>query len=108
MSICYVSCIVHLLHINCNAHLLYLSITVEGRGRVIIKRLPFIHASVRLSVHSSRFYINLNISFSHKDIFTKVVENVYGYENLSVQNFDLILENKMAAIGNCLKIIKVL
>ena len=34
--------------------------------------------------------------------------NVYGYENLSVQNFSLILKNKMAAIANCLKIIKVL
>ena len=64
--------------------------------------------SVRASVHSSRFYINLNISFNYKDIFTKFAGNVYGYENLSLQNFSMILKNKMAAIANCLKIIKVL
>ena len=56
----------------------------------------------------SLFYINLNISFIYKDIFTEFAGNVYGYENLSVQNFGLILKNKMAAIANCLKIIKVL
>ena len=54
------------------------------------------------------FCINLNISFIYKDIFTKFAGDVYGYENLSLQNFSLILKNKMAAIANCLKIIKVL
>ena len=29
--------------------------------------------------------------------------NVYGYENMSVQNFALILKNKMATIVDCLK-----
>ena len=43
----------------------------------------------------SRFNINLNISFIYKDIFTKFAGNVYGYENLSVQNFSLILKNKI-------------
>ena len=57
---------------------------------------------------SVRFYINLNISFIYKDIFTKYAGNDYGYKNLSVQNFGLILKNKMAAIANCLKMIKVL
>ena len=55
------------------------------------------------SVRLSRFYINLNISFIYKYIFTKFAGNVYGYELLSVQNFSLILTNKMAAIANCLK-----
>ena len=64
--------------------------------------------SVRQSVCSSRFCINLNISFIYEDIFTKFAENVYGYENLSLKNFSLILKNKMAAIANCLKIVKVL
>ena len=82
----------------------YLSPVAEGHGREIIKRLP----SVRPSVRSSCFYINLNISFIYKDIFTKFAGNVYGYKNLSVQNFGLILKNKMAAIANCLKIIRVL
>ena len=42
------------------------------------------------------------------DIFTKFAGNVYGYKNLSLKNFSLILKNKMAAIANCLKIVKVL
>ena len=60
------------------------------------------------SVRSSCFCINLNISFIYEDIFTKFAGNVYGYENLSLQNFSVILKNKMAAIANCLKIVKVL
>ena len=80
----------------------------EGRGRDIIKRLPYVCESVRACVRSSCFYINLNISFIYKDIFTKFAGNVYRYENLSLQNFSLILKNKMAPIANCLKIIKVL
>ena len=79
----------------------------EGRGREIIKRLPYVRASVSASVRSSRFCINLNISFIYEDIFTKFAGNVYGYENLSLKNFSLILKNKMAAIANCLKIVKV-
>ena len=67
-------------------------------------KTPSIHASIC----SSHFCINLNISFIFKDIFTEFAGNVYGYKNLSVQNFSLILKNKMAAIANCLKIIKVL
>ena len=43
------------------------------------------------------FYINLYISFIHKEIFTKFVDNVY-YENMSVKNLGLILKNKMATI----------
>ena len=66
------------------------------------------HVCVSDSVRSSCFYINLNISFMYKDIFTKFAGNVYGYENLSVQNFGLILKNKMTSIANCLKIEKVL
>ena len=80
----------------------------EGRGREIIKRLPYMYVCLRESIRESRFYKNLNILFIYKDIFTKFAGNVYDYENLSVQNFSLILKNKMAAIANCLKIIKVL
>ena len=68
----------------------------------------YVRASVSPSVHLSCFYINLYISCIHKYIFNKFAGNVYGYENLSVQNFGLILKNKMTAIANCLKIIKVL
>ena len=64
--------------------------------------------SIRVSICLSHFYINLNISFIYKDIFTKSVGNVYGYKNLSGQNFGLILKNKMADIANCFKIKKVL
>ena len=71
-------------------------------------RLPCMCACVRLSVRSSRFCINLNISFIYEDVFTKFARNVYGYENLSLKNFSLILKNKMSAIANCLKIVKVL
>ena len=63
---------------------------------------------VRPSVHLSHFYINLNISFIYTHVSTKLKWNVYGYVYMSVQNFGLILKNKMAAIANCLKIIKVL
>ena len=51
--------------------------------------MPYVHACVRLS----RFYINLNISFIYKDIF-KFAGNVMA-ENMSVQNFGLILKNKI-------------
>ena len=51
------------------------------------------------------FNIHLNISFIYKDIFIKFAGNIYGCKNLSLQNFALILKNKMAAIANCLKII---
>ena len=51
------------------------------------------------------FYINLYISFIHQDIFSKFAENVDGCENMSMNNFVLILRNNMAAIVNCLKII---
>ena len=83
---------------------MYLSPACGRRPRLGDYKTP----SVRPSVRSSRFCINLNISFIYKDIFTKFAGNVYGYENLSLQNFSLILKNKMAAIANCMKIIKVL
>ena len=75
---------------------------------MITKHLPYVRACVRPSIHSSCFCINLNISFIYEDIFTKFAGNVYGYENLSLKNFSLILKSKMAAMGNCLKIVKVL
>ena len=62
--------------------------------------------SVSLYISSSCFYIKLNISFTYIDISSTFAGNVYGYENLSVQNFGLILKNNMAAIANCLKILK--
>ena len=66
----------------------------------IIKCLSFVCPLVT-------FLHKLNISFICKDIFTKFAGNVYGYKNQPVHNFALILENKMAVIANCLKIIKV-
>ena len=61
---------------------------------------------IHLCVRLSGFNINLNISFIYKDIFIKFAGNVYSYNNLSLQNFGLILKNKMAAKANCLKMIK--
>ena len=86
----------------------YLLSAAEGRGRGIIEHLPYVRTCMRPSVRSSRFCINLNISFIYEDIFTKFAGTVYGYENLSLKNFSLILKNKMATIANCLKIVKVL
>ena len=60
----------------------------------ILKPLPYVRVCIRPSIHSSGFYINLNILFMYKDIFTKFADNVYGYENMSVQNFGLILKTK--------------
>ena len=45
-------------------------------------KMPFVWVCVRPCVRSSRFYINHNIAFIYKDIFTKFAGNVYGYENL--------------------------
>ena len=50
----------------------------------------------------SHCYINLNVSFMYKYIFTKFTGNVYGSEDMSVQNLGIILK-KIAAIANCLK-----
>ena len=86
----------------------YLLPAAEGCGREIIKYLLCLCTFMCPSVRSLHICINLNILFIFKDIFTKFAANVYGYEILSVQNFSLILKNKMAAIANCLKIIKVL
>ena len=83
-----------------NAQVYYLPPAAESRSREIIKRLPYVRVCMRLSARSSHFHINLNISFIYKDIFTKFAVNVYGYKNLSVQNFGLIFKNKMAAISN--------
>ena len=47
---------------------------------------------VSQSVRLSCFYINLNISFSYTDIFTKFAVNVYGHDNLSMQKFCFILK----------------
>ena len=77
----------------------YLQPLTKGHGREIIKCLLCVRASVCLCVSLSRFHINLNMSLIYKDIFTKYAGNVYGYKNLSVQNFGLILKNEMAAIG---------
>ena len=52
----------------------YLPPVDERCGWEIIKHLPY----VCLSVHLSHFYINDNISFIYKDIFTKFEGNVYG------------------------------
>ena len=51
------------------------------------------------------FYINLYIAFIHEDSLTKVEQNVFGYENMSIKNFGFIFENKMAAMAHCSKII---
>ena len=55
----------------------YLPPAAKGHGREIIKRLPYMRPSVRPSVSSSHFSINLNISFIYEDIFTKFAGNVY-------------------------------
>ena len=41
--------------------------------------------SICACVRSSRFYMNLNISFIYTDMFNKSAGNVYGYENMFVQ-----------------------
>ena len=69
----------------------YLPPVAEGLGREIIKCLSYVHLFVM-------FDLNLNISCIYKDIFTTFAGIVYGYENPSVQNFGVILNNKMAAI----------
>ena len=75
-----------ILLLNCPVLILYyLPPAAKGLGREIIKRLPYVCASVCPSVHSSHFYINLNISFIYKDIFSKFAGNVYGYKNMSAK-----------------------
>ena len=45
------------------------------------------------------------MAFIYEDIFTKFAPHAYGSENMSVENFALILKNNMAAIADCFKII---
>ena len=78
----------------------YLPPAAKGHSREIIKRLLYVHACVRVCVSLSCFNINLNFSFIYKDIFSKFAVNVYGFENVFVENFGLILKNKMATIAN--------
>ena len=49
------------------------------------------------------FYINLYILFISEDIFPRFAENVSSYENMSVNNFLVILNNKKATITNVWK-----
>ena len=59
-----------------------------GCGREIVNAF---HTRVCLCIRPciclSGFNIHLNISFIYKDIFIKLAGNVYGYKNLSLQNF---------------------
>ena len=71
-------------------------------------KTPSVLECIRLCVRSSCLCINLNNSFIYSSIFTKFAGYVYGYKNLSLKNFSLILKNKMATIVNCLQIVKVL
>ena len=60
-------------------------------------------------VRFSGFYINLHISFIYEDLFTIFDNIAYGYGNMSVKYFGLILNIKMeskSAIADCSKIIK--
>ena len=59
-------------------------------------------------VHLLYYHINLYISFIYDDIFAKFPENVYGCENMSVQNFVIILKNNIATIAECSEIINML
>ena len=54
--------------------------------------------SMRVGVHA---YMCAFVTFVHKplsliyeDIFTKFAENVYGYENISVKKFAMILKKQ--------------
>ena len=49
---------------------------------------------VSLCFGLTRFYITFFVSSIYKDIFTKFAGNVYGYKNMLVQTFDLILKKK--------------
>ena len=63
--------------------------------------------SVRASVRSSCFYINL-ISHSFIKISSPNFQGIFMAMKTCLQNFGHILKNKMAAIAHRLKIIKVL
>ena len=59
--------------------------------------LVFVHCHIFKSTFILHSFI--------EDIFTKFAENVYGFENMSVKNFVLILKDNMAAIADYSKII---
>ena len=55
-----------------------------------MKHPPYVHVCIpRLSC----FYINLYISFICKDVFTKFMQNGFGYKNMSDRNLGHILKN---------------
>ena len=70
-----------------------------------MKYPPYVFVDMHAYVALSNFYTNLHISFIYEDIVAKFAENVYGYENMSVKHFVLIVKNKMATIADCSKII---
>ena len=73
LQINYLFKIVLLFHSKHTRMSYYLLPAAEGRGREIIKCLPYVR------VRPSRFRINLNILFIYEDILTKFAGNVYGY-----------------------------
>ena len=76
------------------------SIRLETKHFLNTLALTFISFSGRFVFAMQKHYLFFFASdpLVYKDIFTKFTGNVYGYENMSVQNFGLILKNKMAAI----------
>ena len=77
----------------------------EGCGRDIIKRPPYVRPFVRPSVHL--FTLTLT-SHSFIKIYSPNLQGMFMAIKTCLQSFGLILKNKMDAIANCLKIIKVL
>ena len=84
-------------HSTEGSNLINLLPAAEGRDRKIIEHLPYVHASVCPSVHSSRFYINLYISFIYK-ISALNFQGMFVAVNVSVQNFGLV--RRLATIAD--------
>ena len=84
----------------------YLPPAAEGHVWEIIKCLPYMRESVRPSVR--HVFAQTLISHSFIKISSPNMQGMVKAMKTYLQNFSLILKNKMAAIANCLKIIKVL
>ena len=79
----------------------YIPSNIAPRGSECENNLQEVMAWESFHMLNLTFDPFFKVSFIYKDIVIKFAGNVYGYENLSLQNFGLILKNKIAAITNC-------
>ena len=98
---------VYIFNLACeNSEVFYLPPVAKGHCWEIMKGLPYVRASVHPFVMC---LLKTLISHSFVKIFSPNLQGMFvAMKTCLCKNFGLIWKNKMVAIANCLKIIKVL